>query len=100
MDYKIFKTCCALENFFSVNSANLYIKLIFAHFNLNIGKCRPYLANYLLFFCLKITKHAVFELCCEILIAEVSFRFNLIRKCRSAIGESHCPSTKSKSSFR
>ena len=48
----------------------------------------------------KIAKNAVFALCCEISIAEVRLRFNLVRKCRSAIAELRYASTESKSSLR
>ena len=50
-------------------------------------------------FLFKIVKSAVFALCCEILIAEVRLRFNLVRACRSAISESRCASTEPKSSL-
>ena len=52
------------------------------------------------FFLPKIVKNAIFALCCEISIAEVRLRFNLGRKCRSAIAELRCASTESKSSLR
>ena len=48
----------------------------------------------------KIAKNAVFALCCENSVAEVKLRFNLVRKCRSAIAELRCASTESKSSLR
>ena len=48
----------------------------------------------------KIAKNAVFALLCEISIAEVRLRFNLVRKCRSAIAQLRGASTKSKSSLR
>ena len=48
----------------------------------------------------KIAKNAVFALCCEISIAKVGLRFNLVRKCRSAIAELRCASTESKSSLQ
>ena len=47
----------------------------------------------------KIAKNAVFALCREISIAEVKLRFNLVRKCRSAIAELLCASAESKSSL-
>ena len=37
----------------------------------------------------------MFELCCEISIAEVKFHFNSVRNCRSAIAELRCASTES-----
>ena len=48
----------------------------------------------------KLQKNAVFALCCEISIAEVRLRFNLVRKCRSAIAELRCAIDKSKRSLR
>ena len=48
----------------------------------------------------KITKNTVFPLHYEISIAEVMLRFNLAQKCRSAIAELRCASTKSKSLLR
>ena len=48
----------------------------------------------------KIAKNAMFLWCCEISIAEVWLRFNLIRHLRSAIAELRCASTESKSSMR
>ena len=39
------------------------------------------------------TKNEVFALCCEISIAEVKLRFNLIRKSHFAIVELHWAST-------
>ena len=51
-------------------------------------------------FCLKLQKNAAFAMCCEISIAEVRLRFNLVRKCRSAIVELRCASTESKSLLR
>ena len=48
----------------------------------------------------KIAKNAVFALHCEISISKVRLRFNLVRKCRSAIVELRCASTKSNSSLR
>ena len=48
----------ALSNFFfSRLLAQFYkLNLILFHFDRNIKKCRPSLANYLLFFCLKLQK--------------------------------------------
>ena len=51
------------------------------------------------FFLPKIAKNAVFALCCEISIAEVRLRFNLVRKRHSAIVELRSASTESKSSL-
>ena len=48
----------------------------------------------------KIAKNAVFAMHCEISIAEVRLRFNLVRKRHSAIAELRCASYKSKSSLR
>ena len=48
----------------------------------------------------KLAKNAVFALCCKILVAEYWLRFNLLRKCQSAIAELRCASTESKSSLR
>ena len=48
----------------------------------------------------KIAKNAVFALCCELSIAEVRLRFNLVRKFSSAIAELRCASTESKSLLR
>ena len=92
--------CAALSNFFSVNSAILYIELIFVSFPIvvliNVGLLLQIMHSFLP----KIAKNAVFALYCEISIAEVRLRFNLVQKCRSAIAELHCASTKSKSSLR
>ena len=44
----------------------------------------------------KIAKNAVFALHREISIAEVRLRFNLVRKCRSAIAELRCALVESK----
>ena len=90
---------CALK-FFSVNNAVLYIELILFHFYRNTDECWLSFANHLLFFCLKSQKNAVFSLHCEISIAEIRLRLNLVRKCRSAITELRCASIKSKSSLR
>ena len=76
------------------------MNLILLHFHRNIDKFRPRLANYLLFFSLKIAKNAVFALCCEISIAEVRLRFNLVRKYRFPIAELRCASSESKSSLQ
>ena len=51
-------------------------------------------------FCLKTQKNAVLALCSEISIAKVRLRFNLVRKCRSAIVKLRCASTESKSLLR
>ena len=48
----------------------------------------------------KIAKNAIFALCREISIEKVRLRFDLVRKCRSAIAELRCASTESKSSLR
>ena len=74
------------------------LNLILLYFDHNIDKCRPFLANHLLFF-VKITKNAVFALCCEILIVEVGLRFNLVpvQKCHFTIAELRCASTELKS---
>ena len=59
---KVFKICCALialrfQFFFFRLIAQFYaLNLILFHFNRNIDKCWPCLANYLLFFCLKSQK--------------------------------------------
>ena len=48
----------------------------------------------------KIAKNAALTLYREISIAEVRLLFKLVQKCRSAITELRCASTKSKSSLR
>ena len=48
----------------------------------------------------KIAKNAVFSYCCEISIAEVRLRFNLVRNSHTAIAESRCASTESTSLLR
>ena len=103
---KVFRICCALialcfQLFFLVNSAILYIEfeINFVPFDRNIDKCRPSLA-IICSFLSQIAKNAVFALCCEIHFAEGRLRFNLVRKCRSAIAELYCASPKSKSSLR
>ena len=58
---KVFKICCALivprfQNFFRLISPFYTLNLTLFHFDRNVDKCRPYLANYLLFFCLKSQK--------------------------------------------
>ena len=45
----------------------------------------------------KISKSAVFALCCEISIPEARLRFNVLQKSRSAIAEFSCTSTELKS---
>ena len=45
---------------------------------------------FTIFFLSKIEKNAVFAFCCDILVTEVRLRFNLVRKCRSAISELRC----------
>ena len=52
------------------------------------------------FFMSKIAKNAVFALCCEISIAKVRLRFNLLQKSCSAIDDLRCASTHSQSSLR
>ena len=59
-----------------------------------------FLSKLFALFLSKIAKNVVFALCCEISIAEVRLRFNLVRKCRSAIAEVRCASTESTSSLR
>ena len=83
------------HNFFLLIAQFYTLNLILFHFDCNINKCRPSLANYLLFLS-KITKNAVFALCCEISIAEVRLRFNMVRRC-STIAELRCASIESKS---
>ena len=48
----------------------------------------------------KIAKNAMFDLCCEISIAEVRQRFNLVRKCRYTIAKLRYASTESKNSLK
>ena len=48
----------------------------------------------------KIEKNAVFALCFEISIADVTLRLNFVRKCHFAIAELRCATTESKSSLR
>ena len=57
MRTKVFKSCCALialrfQNFFRLIAQFCTFNSILFHFDRNIDKCRPSLANYLLFFCL------------------------------------------------
>ena len=47
----------------------------------------------------KITKNAVFTLCCEISVVEVRLRFDLLRKYRSKFAKLRCYTTESKSSL-
>ena len=101
---KVFKICCALialrfQNFFRLIAQFYSLNLISFHFDRNINKCRPSLA-IICSFLSQIAKNAVFVLCCEISIAEVRLRFNLVQKWRSAIAELRCASTESKSSLR
>ena len=70
------------------------------HLDRNFDKCRPSLANYLLFFSLKSQKNVEFAMWCEISIEEVRLRFNLVQKYCSAITELRCASTESKSSLQ
>ena len=58
-----------------------------------------FLSKLFTFFLPKIAKNAVFALFCEISVAEVRLRFNLVQKCCSAIAELRCASTESKSSL-
>ena len=58
---KVFKICCALivlrfQFFFLVIAQFYTLTLILFHFDCDMDKCRPSLANYLLFFCLKSQK--------------------------------------------
>ena len=58
---KVFKICCALialrfQNSFQLLAQFYALSLILFHFDRNIDKCSPSLANYLLFFCLKSQK--------------------------------------------
>ena len=79
--------CAALSIFFFFRLiAQFYtFNLILFNFDRYINKFRRSLANYLLFFCLKSQKNAIFALCCGISVAQVKLRFNLVRKCTSAI---------------
>ena len=99
---KVFKICCAsislsFQIFFRLKAQFYTLNLILPHLDRNVDKCRPCLANDLLFFSRISKKNAVFALCCEISIAEVRLRFSLVRKCGSAIAELRCASTESKS---
>ena len=105
MRTKVFKICCGLialhfQNFFQLIAQFYKLNLILFHFDRNIDQCRPFFLATCLLFSVKIAKNAVFALCCEISITKVGLRFNLVRKCRSAIAELRCPSTESKSSSR
>ena len=58
---EVFKICCALialrfQNSFQLIAQIYTLNLILFHFDRNIDKCPPFLANYLLFFCLKFQK--------------------------------------------
>ena len=55
-----------------------------------------FFSKLFILFLSKITKNAVFELCCEISVAKVKLRFNMVRKSRSAIAKLRCTSTESK----
>ena len=55
-------------------------------------------SNLFILFLSKIAKNAVFALCCEISIAEVRLRDDLVPKCCSAIAELRCVSIESKNS--
>ena len=97
----VIKICYAFialrfQNFFRLIAQFYPLNLILLHFNRNTDKFWPSLANYLLFFLSKIVKNAVFQFCFEIFIAKVRLRFNLVRKCRSAIAELRCALTESK----
>ena len=89
-----------LSIFFRLIAQFYTLNLILFHFNRNLDKCWPSLANCLPFFHQKSQKNAVFALCCEISIEEVRLRVNLVRKRCSAIAELRCASTKSKSLLR
>ena len=86
--------------FFRLKAQFYTLNLILLHFHRNIDKFRACLANYLLFFRMKLQKNAVFALCCEISVAEVKLRFNLVRKYCFAIAGLRCASTESKISLR
>ena len=49
-----------------------------------------FLSKIFAFFLSKIAKNAVFGFCCEISIAKVWLRYNLLRKSSSAIAELRC----------
>ena len=58
---KAFKICCTLialrfQNFLRLKAQFYSLNLILLHFNRNIDKFRACLANYLLFFSLKLQK--------------------------------------------
>ena len=58
---KAFKICCALIAlrflfFFRLKAQFYALSLILLHFDCDIGKCRPSIANHLLFFSLKLQK--------------------------------------------
>ena len=84
--------------FFRLIAQFYTLTLILLHFDqilINVG-----LLEQISYTFLPKIANAVFALCCEISIAEVRLRFNLVRKCRSAIAELRCASTESKSSLR
>ena len=61
MRNKAFKICCALialrfQNFFRLKAQFYTLNLILLYFHRNIDKFRACLANYLLFFSLKLQK--------------------------------------------
>ena len=72
---KVFKICCALialryQHFFRLIVQFYTLNLILFHFDRNTNKCRPFLANYLLFVSNR-KKNVVFALCFKFSIAEV-----------------------------
>ena len=69
----------ALSFFFRLIAQFYTLNLILFYFDRNFDKWRPSLANYSGYsFLPKIVKNAVFALCCEISIAKVRLRFNLV----------------------
>ena len=101
---KVFKICCTLialrfQIFFRFIAQFYTLNLILFHFDRNVNKCRPSLA-IICSFLSQIAKNAVFALCCEISVTQARLRFNLVRKCRSAIAELRCASIELKSSLR
>ena len=75
------------------------LKLFWFHFDRNIVTVGLFL-QITYFFSVYNCKKVVFGLCLVTLFAEVKLRFDLVPKCRSAIAEFLCASTKSKSLLR
>ena len=101
----MFKICCAsialrFQIFFQLKAQFYTLNLILLHLDGNFDKFWPSIANYLLFFSLKLQKMRYLHCGVKFQLRKLGCALTWYEKCCSAIAELRCTSTESKSSLR